>query len=290
MKRFCKFILLLGISCISASGAAAQSAGELMTEVEYLAGPELEGRGFGTPGAGAGAFYIFRQFRNAGLRTSFQSFSRGGRTGHNVIGVTPGWFRSYIVVGAYFDGVGKFGEEWYPGADANASGTAALLCMARSLPEFCDGEVGLIFVAFDGHSESLAGSREFLARYSVLYPMRMMVNMELIGSDLEPLSESRPEYLIALGGEGYVRSLDRANSGLGLDLSYSYYGSENFTELFYRRISDQRWFLEAGIPSVMFTSGITTNTNKVSDSPATLAPTVFEKRVSLISRWITSML
>ena len=107
MKRFCKFILLLGISCISASGAAAQSAGELMTEVEYLAGPELEGRGFGTPGAGAGAFYIFRQFRNAGLRTSFQSFSRGGRTGHNVIGVTPGWFRSYIDVGAYFDGVGK---------------------------------------------------------------------------------------------------------------------------------------------------------------------------------------
>ena len=76
MKRFCKFILLLGISCISASWAAAQSAGELMTEVEYLAGPELEGRGFGTPGAGAGAFYIFRQFRNAGLRTSFQSFKR----------------------------------------------------------------------------------------------------------------------------------------------------------------------------------------------------------------------
>lgn len=268
----------------------AQSADELMLEVEYLAGPELEGRGFGTPGGGASAFYIFRQLRNAGLRTSFQSFVSGGAAGHNVVGVTPGWFRSYIVVGAYFDGVGSIGGDCYPGADANASGVAALLGMARSLPAVCSGEVGLIFVAFDGHGASLSGSREFLKRYSREYPIRMMVNMELIGSTLEPLSERHPEYLIALGGESHVFSLDRANAGLGLDLSYSYYGSAAFTELFYRRISDQRWFLEAGIPAVMFTSGITDHTNKLSDTPSTLSPSTFEKRVTFISRWIGSML
>ena len=100
----------------------------------------------------------------------------------------------------------------------------------------------------------------------------------------------KPEYLIALGGGGHRFSLDSANAGLGLDISFSYYGSDNFTELFYRRIGDQRWFLEAGIPSVMFTSGITDHTNKRSDTPETLAPQTFAKRCSLISRWIISML
>ena len=279
------------LSCMASSaGAGAQTADELMTGVRFLADPARQGRAFGSPGCSASSFYIFRQFRNAGLRTSFQSFESLGKAGHNVIGVTPGWFRRYIVVGAYFDGVGCFDGVCYPGADANASGVAALLCMARTLPASCKGDVGLIFVAFDGHGASLSGSRVFLERYGEEYPIDMMVNMELIGSALEPLDPGRPEYLIALGGEEHVHALGRANLGPGLDLSFRYYGSDNFTDLFYRRIGDQRWFLEAGIPSLMFTSGITDNTNKPGDTPETLAPQTFAKRVSLISAWISSML
>lgn len=261
-----------------------------MEEVEFLCSPSLEGRGFGSVGGRSCSFYIFRQFRNAGLRTFFQGFEDGGRIGHNVIGVTPGWYSSYIVVGAYFDGLGKFGDVYYPGADANASGTAALLWLARRLPELCKGNVGLIFVAFDGHGASLSGSRAFVERYVPDYPVRLMVGMELIGSDLEPVRKNRPEYLIALGGEHHRLTLDWANLGIGLDLSTSYYGSENFTDLFYRRIGDQRWFIEAGIPAVMFTSGITEHTNKTSDTSANLSPDTFGKRVCLIFDWIKDML
>ena len=290
MKRFCKFLLLLGISLAVAPSAAAQSADELMEEVEFLSGPALEGRGFGSPGGCAASFYIFRQFRNAGLRTSFQNFESGGKIGHNVIGVTPGWFRSYIVVSAYYDGVGKFDGVCYPGADANASGVAALLWLARNLPALCTEDVGLVFVAFDGHGASLSGSKAFLDRHAGRHKLKMLVNMELLGSDLEPLHESRPEYLIALGGARHRLTLDWANLGLKLDLSTSYYGSENFTDLFYRRIGDQRWFLEADIPAVMFTSGITEHTNKVSDTADNLAPETFAKRVKLIGEWISFML
>lgn len=294
MKRFFKFILLLCISQALTPFASAQPeqdiVSELMEEVDCLSSPWMDGRGFGTPGGRACSFYIFRQFRNAGLRTFFQGFTIGGRIGHNVVGVTPGWFSRYIVVGAYFDGLGRIGDTYYPGADANASGTAALLALARRLPEMCTGDVGLIFVAFDGHGASLAGSQAFMEDYASEYPVELMVNMELLGSDLEPLRENRPEYLIALGGERYRLTLDWANMGTDLDLSTSYYGSGNFTDLFYRRIGDQRWFIEAGIPAVMFTSGITENTNKVSDTADNLAPETFGKRVLLICDWIKSML
>ncbi len=266
------------------------SFSSLQEEVEFLCSPALEGRAFGTPGATAASFYVFRQFRNAGLRTSFQSFSHGDGVGHNVIGVTKGWYRRYIVVSAYLDGLGVLDDKLYAGADANASGVAVLLSLARMLPALCrDGHTGLIFVAFDGHNAGLSGSKKFLESFAREYEISMIINMELLGTTLEPLSASRPEYLIALGGENYASSLLRANNE-GLDLSFSYYGSVNFTDLFYRRASDQRWFLEAEIPAVMFTSGITVHTYKVSDTPDTIDYRVLAKRRTFIARWISRML
>lgn len=258
--------------------------------MEFLTDSLSDGRAFGTGGAQRTAFYIFRQFRNAGLRTSFQSFEANGKVGHNVIGVTPGWYSKYIVVGAYFDGLGRLNGVLYPGADSNASGVAALLSLSRNLGSFCDGDTGLIFVAFDAHHAGMNGSREFLEWVSMRYDISLMVNLDTIGSTLEPLRKNRPEYLIALGGESWHFAMLNANRGFGLDLNYNYYGSANFTELFYRRISDQRWFLEAGIPAVMFTSGITDYTNKSGDSISNINFPVLEKRIAVIGRWIMNLL
>ena len=284
-----RFFLLFGLlACVSLRGQDREA--ELRAEVHFLCDSLHAGRGFGTSGVQGSTFYLLRQLRDAGLRTTVQSFSAGGRTGHNVVAVTPGWFRRYIIVGAYADGLGTLGGRIYPGADANASGVAALLALARTLPACCDGEVGLVFVAFDGHGADLAGSRAFLERFRTLYPPVLAVNLDQLGSSLAPVRPARPDYLIALGGESYRPGLDEANRGPRLDLSYDYYGSRAFTEMFYRRVSDQRWFLEAGIPAVMFTSGITEHTNKVTDTPATLDYALLERRVALIEAWLRSML
>lgn len=262
----------------------------LRDDVHFLSDTLCAGRGLGTAGDQAAAFYLLRQFRSAGLRTTVQSFEAGGKAGHNVIGVTPGWFRKYIVIGAYFDGFGKAAGGYYPGADSNASGVAALLTLARSLPSACGGDIGIIFVGFDGHCASLSGAMEFVARYKPEYNFKVMVNLDILGSTLVPVHKGRPDYLIALGGADYIFPMDNANRESQLDLSYDYYGSSNFTQLFYRKISDQSWFLAAGVPSVMFTSGITMNTNKMTDTLDTLDFDVFERRVSFIGRWIISML
>ena len=263
---------------------------ELRAEVEFLCDSLCAGRGFGTAGAQGATLYLLRQLRNAGLRTTVQSFAAGGRVGHNVVAVTPGWFRRYIVVGAYFDGLGVLDGRIYPGADANASGVAALLALARELPEGCCGEVGLVFVGFDGHAADLSGASAFLKRYRSVYPPVLMVNLDLLGSSLAPVSAARPDYLIALGGGPYRMALESAARGPRLDLTYDYYGSEAFTDIFYRRVSDQRCFLEAGIPAVMFTSGITQHTNQVTDTPATLNYDLLSRRIDLIATWLRGQL
>ena len=242
----------------------------LEEEVLFLTDSLQAGRGFGTGGNQLVTLYLMRQFKSAGLRTSVQSFDASGKYGHNVVGVTRGWFRDYIVIGAYYDGFGTLDGVLYPGADSNASGVAALLWLSRQLPRLCDGSTGLIFVAFDGHNASLEGAKEFLSRYSTEYRMKMMVNLDILGSTLAPVRQGHNDFLIALGAERWRLSMDSANRSTRLDLSYDYYGSKDFTRLFYNRVSEQRWFLEAGIPSVMFTSGITMNTNKTTDTAATL--------------------
>jgi len=263
---------------------------ELRAEVGFLCDSLCAGRAFGSAGAQASTLYLLRQLRDAGLRTTVQSFSAGERIGHNVVAVTPGWYRRYIVVGAYFDAIGTLEGRIYPGADANASGVAALLALARELPACCRGEVGIVFVAFDGHNADLSGARAFLDGYRRQYPPALMVNLDLLGSSLAPVHAAQPDYLIALGGEPYRPALEAANRGPRLDLSYDYYGSDAFTDVFYRRISDQRWFLEAGIPAVMFTSGITEHTNKTSDTPSTLDYELLDRRIDLISAWLRAQL
>lgn len=261
-------------------------ASELREETAFLAGAGCSGRELGTSGNTAAAFYIFRQLSDAGYITEIQSFIVDSRKGRNIIAVTPGKFDSYIVVGAYYDGIGTIGDILYPGADSNASGVSAMLALAR---HFKGGkELGLIFVAFDAHASELAGSREFSVRYLSEYKVPMMVNLDTIGSSLAPVHGDRADYLIALGAERQARSLEWSNRTEGLQLSYDYYGHEGFTEMFYKRMGDQKWFIEKGIPSIMFTSGITMNTNKPEDSASTLNYELLVRRIRLIAGWLAS--
>ena len=276
---------------------------KLYRRIEFLSDSLCAGRATGTRGCSEAAFFIINTFRDNGLLPFSDSYVRhiyagGGVIGHNIIGMIPGSVRipcdSYVIVGAHYDHLGILGGKMYPGADSNASGTVAMMSLSDMFSAMRrSGRVyghNIIFVAFDGHNSGLSGSREFLGRFSKEYPFRMMINLDILGSSLVPPDSSRPDYVIALGGIPYMFALERANRGPGLDISYDYYGSEQFTELFYRRIGDQSWFLDAGVPSLMFTSGITLHTNKVGDTVDTLDLDLLSRRITLIREWLISMI
>lgn len=294
---------------------------KLYRHIEFLSDTLCQGRATGTRGSIEAAFWIEREFRDAGLLkfdgTYTKRFFAGkGLLGRNVIGFLPGSIKTpkdrYIIVGAHFDHIGQLNRVTYPGADANASGTVALTSLAemfsmlRTLGRGFDSNI--IFVAFDAKEMSMAGSEAFwkmINNHELTDPVsgdaitpdkiRLMVNIDQIGSSLSPLTKGRNDYMIMLGRhslkpfEREVLDFCNRSSGLHMDIDYTYYGSRNFTEIFYR-LSDQRVFIDNRIPSVLFTSGITMNTNRTIDTAETLDYEIFKKRIYLIFEWIGKML
>ena len=288
---------------------------DLRLDIQFLSDTLCQGRRTGTPGAQLAARWIASQFDLIGLKSfgnsRFQSFwTPTGTTGHNVVGFLPGTAvqgKRYIVIGAHYDHQGILGGVLYPGADSNASGVVAMIQLARMLSYMNEIDrpfaKSVIFVAFDGKGTNMAGSANLAGRLregSLRDPVTgafisakdvdLMVNIDQLGCNLTPLSHVWKEYIIMLSDEKSQRRVPLTSVDLeyrvGLDIGFSYYDSKDFTRLFFRKVCDQKAFLDAGIESVLFTSGITMNNNKPHDTAETINTTVLRKRIILIYYWL----
>ena len=335
MDKSAKSMLLIIFSLLFCLNTAAQgdwkreqtsalseiSTQSLYSEVAFLTDSICGGRATGTGESMAAAFMIARKFSNFGLLPLTDGYAThfttpNGAYGHNIIGMIPGSYtkptEKYFIVGAHYDHLGRLDGKLYPGADANASGTAVLTALAEIFGQMKEmGRVyatNIIFVAFDAKEMGMAGSASLwkLIDYGFLKDpitgngitrekITGMANIDQIGSSLSPVRSSRPDYILMLGNESLHKTkrgnIEACNTlpETGLDLCLSYYGSKTFTEVFYK-LSDQKVFVENRIPAVFFTSGITMNNNKTRDTAETLDYEVLKKRVSLIYHWIESML
>jgi aminopeptidase YwaD len=114
------------------------------------------------------------------------------RTGHNVIGFINNGAPNTIVFGAHYDHLG-YGEDGnslmrtgerqiHNGADDNASGTAALIELARLLKLSKDKNNNYVFIAFSGEELGLFGSKYFTEHPTIdLQSVNFMVNMDMVG-------------------------------------------------------------------------------------------------------------
>lgn len=307
----------------SSHRAARNSIAEstIRNKVEFLADSICAGRATGTRGGVETAAWLGLQFEKSKLLKNRGSYyhrfmTSKGVLGTNVIGFLPGsqktTYNKYIIIGAHFDHLGTINGRMFPGADANASGIAALLSLAEMFSAMKTiGKTwpcNLIFVAFDGNSHDLAGSKalwKMIERGELVDPVSggkirksrisLMVNIDQIGASMSPLRSGRQDYMIMLGNnslkEGHQDMIATCNRRYttNLEISHTYYGSENFTRMFYN-MSDQKVFIDHNIPAVMFTSGITMNNNKTRDKASSLNYPVLKKRIYLIYHWIEKMM
>jgi len=119
----------------------------------------------------------------------------------NVIGILPGndpiLKNEAIVIGAHYDHLGKGGSgslaanstDIHHGADDNASGTAAVIELARMFGGNPHGSKGpipnkrtLIFIAFSGEEDGLFGSKYYVS--NPVWPLDKtvaMINLDMVG-------------------------------------------------------------------------------------------------------------
>ncbi|HEY3132781.1 MAG TPA: M20/M25/M40 family metallo-hydrolase [Acidobacteriota bacterium] len=168
--------------------------------------------------------------------------------------------KEWLVVGAHYDHLG-LGEKFaldpkalgqpHNGADDNASGTAAVLCLARELASnHSRFQRGIIFVAFAGEELGLLGSGYFVKNLPAeAQHVVAMVNMDMIG---------RSKGKIYLGGVGTAQEFGALVTSLvtplKIETSQSGLGG-----------SDHMSFTVRGIPALFFFSGLHSDYHKATD-------------------------
>jgi hypothetical protein len=168
-----------------------------------------------------------------------------------------------IVIGAHYDHLG-LGErnslapsqigKVHHGADDNASGTAALLEIARTLAAQREQlQRSVIFVAFSGEELGLLGS----VHYTKEPPWPLDRTAAMINLDMVGRPRDNKLYVGGIGTSPAFREIvERANaSGFQLSYSESGYGS-----------SDHQSFYIKNIPVVFFFSGLHADYHKPSDT------------------------
>jgi aminopeptidase YwaD len=138
------------------------------------------------------------------LRTSI---SEKNRIGHNVIGYIDNKAATTVILGAHYDHLG-YGEDGnsrstshepaiHNGADDNASGTAALIELARMLRTSKATNNNYLFIAFSGEELGLFGSKYFTEHPTIdLSRVDYMINMDMVGR----LNDSTK--VLTIGGYG----------------------------------------------------------------------------------------
>jgi hypothetical protein len=106
----------------------------------------------------------------------------------NVVGALPGKSNSkeQVIFSAHYDhmGIGKAvnGDSIYNGANDNASGTTAVILLAKHFKALNNNERTLVFVAFTAEEMGMFGSQYFSKQMNP-QDVVAMINIEMIGTD-----------------------------------------------------------------------------------------------------------
>jgi hypothetical protein len=268
-----------GINNRGSEPARADSA-RLRADIEFLASDALEGRGTGTAGNDSAAAFVARRYRSLGLRAMsrgyLQSFSaRPSMNAHagtvatyptqNVVAFLEGTDRALrgqvIVIGAHIDHLGRSTisaldpearDAIRNGADDNASGTAAVLELARLLSANPPRR-SVLFANFSGEELGLLGSQYFVEHSPLpIDSMVAMLNFDMVG---RLRGDSVIVYGVATARE-LPALLDSANRSVGLRVSGI---GDGFGS------SDHSSFFARGLPVLHFFTNIHDDYHRASD-------------------------
>jgi hypothetical protein len=197
--------------------------------------------------------------------------TRSRRTTYNIVamikGSDPMLNSEYVTVAAHLDGAVRSplmpGDTAFNAADDNASGSAGILAVAEQMIRAPHPRRSVVFIWDTGHEIGLFGSQEFID--SGILPPRSIVthfNVDMIGGTAAPTDTSslltKAHEVFVVGPRVLSSSLDSLveqtnRDYLQLRLNHSL--DEPSGEFYYPR-TDAKPFIEHGIPTIDFFTGL----------------------------------
>ncbi|MDD5149877.1 MAG: M20/M25/M40 family metallo-hydrolase [Flavobacterium sp.] len=241
-----------------------------------LASDKMEGRAIFTPGIDSASVFIENEFQKIGLSnykdlTNYrQEFITKGKAANNVIGILTGKSKpeEFVVFSAHYDHLGlkKSGEDKvFNGANDDASGTTAVIALAKYFKELNQNERTIIFVAFTGEEVGGFGSKFFSENIDSKKVVAMF-NIEMIGTESKWGKNSA--YITGFEKSDFGTILQKNLQGSNFNFNPDPYPQE---QLFYR--SDNARLAALGVPAhTISTSKMDSEPNyhQLSDEVSTL--------------------
>ncbi|MBL7803152.1 MAG: M28 family peptidase [Saprospiraceae bacterium] len=213
--------------------------------------------------------------------------------GVNVVGVIEGsdekLKKEYVFITAHYDHLGMSDtSRIFYGADDNASGTAAVIEIAKAFAEAKKQGKGpkrtVVCMLVCGEEKGLLGSK-FYVEFP-LFPLDKTVvdiNIDMIGR-VDERHANNPDYVYVIGSDRMSTALHQINEDANktytkMELDYRYNAKDDPNH-FYER-SDHYNFAERGIPAIFYFNGTHPDYHKTTDTPDKINHAAAAKRAQL---------
>ncbi len=196
-----------------------------------------------------------------------------------------------IIISSHYDHLGKNDSLIYFGADDNASGTSAIVELARVFSEAASKgykpKRDIIFLNVSGEEKGLLGSSYYVSHPTI--PLQNMVadlNIDMIGrTDSIHDSTGVRDYIYVIGADKISTELHTINEeqnkkSVNLSLDYLY-NRDDDPNNFYKR-SDHYNFAKKGIPVIFYFDGKHADYHETTDVPEKIDLNLLAKRAKLV--------
>jgi hypothetical protein len=194
----------------------------------------------------------------------------------------------WLIIGAHYDHVGMSKKKVNYGADDNASGTAALMVLARHFAETGNQtNFNLMFIAFSGEERGLFGSKHFVNSPDLPKNTAAMINMDMIGRPDNPIYNKDYVYVrFSRSGKKLMKKPAKTSTVENLKIVTRPPLKER---ILYKFASDHFRFHRAGIPIAVLFTGLHDDYHTPADTPDKIEYKNMENIVVWLTKVISAM-
>ena len=197
----------------------------------------------------------------------------------NIIAYIKGKTDTSIVFSAHYDHLGAMGKDvFFPGANDNGSGVAALLTLVSSFSKKKKPKYNIVFMFFSGEELGLLGSHYYTQHpFFPLSKIKFMINLDMVGSGDEGIKvvngtvfKKESDTLISINNKNhYLPAIKLRGKAAN---------------------SDHYFFFEEGVPAIfIYTLGKYKEYHNIFDTPERLPLSKFEGLMYLLIDFINEL-